>query len=104
MRSDQIRERALHDATRLRDALALTLPDIARIARAALAGWTPPDPKLALKADAVKHRLWEDIMIDIPAPLLEFLSIADNRLVIDTLRVAQHFRKRHADVLRAYDR
>ncbi|CAE6856925.1 hypothetical protein R75461_07762 [Paraburkholderia nemoris] len=67
MRSDQIRERALHDATRLREALALiaqmaegttsalTLPDIGRIARAALAGWTPPDPKLALNPDAVKH-------------------------------------------------
>ena len=42
-------------------------------------------------------------MIDIPTPLLEFVSIADNRLVTDTLRVAKHFHKRHADVLRAYD-
>ncbi|MBB5408579.1 hypothetical protein HDG34_002516 [Paraburkholderia sp. HC6.4b] len=57
IRSDQIRARALHDAARLRDALALiadlaegthsamTLPDIARIARAALVGPEPPDPR-----------------------------------------------------------
>jgi len=65
MRSDHIRERALHDASRLRDALALiaemaershsalTLPDIARIARTALVGAEPEDPRL--KADAAKH-------------------------------------------------
>lgn len=56
IRSDQMRHRAIHDAARLRDALALiadlaegthsamTLPDIARIARAALVGPEPPDP------------------------------------------------------------
>ena len=42
-------------------------------------------------------------MIDIPGPLLEFVSIEGNRLVTDTLRVAKHFHKRHADVLRTYD-
>ncbi len=42
-------------------------------------------------------------MVDIPVPLLEFVSIAGNRLVTDSLRVAKHFHKRHADVLRTYD-
>ncbi len=42
-------------------------------------------------------------MIDIPMPLLEFVSIAGNRLVIDTLRVAKHFHKQHRNVLQAYD-
>ncbi|WP_408500260.1 Rha family transcriptional regulator [Paraburkholderia sediminicola] len=42
-------------------------------------------------------------MIEIPSPLLEFVSIADNRLVTDTLRVAKYFHKRHKDVLRTYD-
>ncbi len=42
-------------------------------------------------------------MIDIPAPLLEFVSIADNRLVTDTLRVAKHVHKQHRNVLQAYD-
>ncbi|WP_434107663.1 Rha family transcriptional regulator [Paraburkholderia caffeinilytica] len=42
-------------------------------------------------------------MIEIPGPLADFVSIADNRLVTDTLRVARHFHKRHADVLRTYD-
>jgi hypothetical protein len=34
---------------------ALTLPDIARIARAALVGSTPADPRLSLKPETVKH-------------------------------------------------
>jgi hypothetical protein len=53
--ADHIRARALHDLTRAREALALirdiaecspvadSLPNIARIARGALAGATPPD-------------------------------------------------------------
>jgi hypothetical protein len=60
VRSDQMRARALHDAARLREALALiaqlaegttsalTLPDIARIARAALVSAEPEDPRLSL--------------------------------------------------------
>lgn len=67
VRSDQMRARALHDAARLREALALiatmaegthsalTLPDIARIARAALVGAEPADPRLSLDPEAVKH-------------------------------------------------
>ncbi|WP_233872407.1 hypothetical protein [Paraburkholderia adhaesiva] len=56
MHADQIRARALHDLKRAREALALirdiaesapvadSLPNIARLARAALVGTTPPDP------------------------------------------------------------
>jgi hypothetical protein len=58
MHADHIRARALHDLSRAREALALirdiaestpvvnSLPTIARLARAALAGATPPDPAL----------------------------------------------------------
>ncbi|OLL27452.1 hypothetical protein BTH42_31905 [Burkholderia sp. SRS-W-2-2016] len=65
IRSDQIRARALHDADRLREALALiadiaegsttanSLPNIARIARAALVGAEPADPRLS--AEPAKH-------------------------------------------------
>ncbi|MBB5411672.1 hypothetical protein OKW43_005173 [Paraburkholderia sp. WC7.3g] len=65
IRSDQMRHRALHDAARLREALALiadlaegttsalTLPDIARIARAALVGAEPADPRQ--QSGAVTH-------------------------------------------------
>ncbi len=65
--AEQLRNRALHDTERLREALALiaqmaegttsalTLPDIARIARAALVGSVPSDPKLAPDPDALKH-------------------------------------------------
>ena len=54
--ADHLRARALHDLARAREALALirdiaecppvadSLPNIARVARAALAGATPPDP------------------------------------------------------------
>lgn len=56
LHADHIRARALHDLSRAREALALirdiaectpvadSLPTIARLARAALAGATPPDP------------------------------------------------------------
>lgn len=55
LHADQIRARALHDLSRAREALALigelaespahdgTMRSIARLARAALAGATPPD-------------------------------------------------------------
>lgn len=64
IRSDHIRARALHDAARLRDALALIaemaetstsalmLPDIARLARAALVGSTPADANLNIDSDS----------------------------------------------------
>lgn len=67
IRSDHIRARALHDAARLREALsliadmaeksasALILPDIARVARAAMVSSIPADPNLAADADAAKH-------------------------------------------------
>ena len=42
-------------------------------------------------------------MIEIPAPLLDFVSIEGNSLVTDSLRVARHFHKRHSNVLRAID-
>ncbi|MDR6384951.1 hypothetical protein [Paraburkholderia caribensis] len=57
--ADHLRARALHDVTRLREALAciaetaeqsksaLVLPDIARIARTALVGSVPADPSIA---------------------------------------------------------
>jgi len=54
--ADHLRVRALHDLARAREVLSLirdiaecasladSLPNIARLARAALAGATPPDP------------------------------------------------------------
>lgn len=65
--ADHLRARALHDVTRLREALAtiadmaeksasaLVLPDIARLARSALVGSTPEDPRLAHHTDDMKH-------------------------------------------------
>lgn len=67
IRSAHIHARALHDAARLREALALIadmaetstsaleLPDIARVARNALVGSTPADPNLSVDADPNEH-------------------------------------------------
>ncbi|CAE6958887.1 hypothetical protein [Paraburkholderia domus] len=67
IRSDHIRARALHEVARLREALsliadmaetstsAMTLPDIARIARTAIVGSTPADPHLGAEPEASKH-------------------------------------------------
>jgi hypothetical protein len=63
LHADHIRARALHDLTRAREALALirdiaeaapcadSLRNIARLARAALAGSAPPDPAVALSEE-----------------------------------------------------
>ncbi len=65
--ADHLRNRALHDVKELREALDLiaalaeapgradALGEIARIARCALVGSTPADPRLAHGADAPKH-------------------------------------------------
>lgn len=42
-------------------------------------------------------------MLALPESLLQFVNVAGDRLVTDTLRVARHFRKAHKNVLRAYD-
>ncbi|KDR31770.1 hypothetical protein BG60_29025 [Caballeronia zhejiangensis] len=67
MRSDHMRARALHEAARLREALALiadlaerttsalVLPDIARLARSALIGSAPADPRLSAESTEAKH-------------------------------------------------
>ena len=66
--ADQLRARALHDVKELREALDLiaemaektpqrpdALAEIARIARCALVGTTPPDTRLARDAGGTKH-------------------------------------------------